>query len=90
MKLKFVRRLSVHPSVASIISEVVAGISFKFFWLLLFFLDFLRIFFVFGNMGLYGSENFKTLLLLQIVAESFETFPEFSSQWSSQNRVWDF
>ncbi len=33
----------------------------------------------FINMGPYGSENFKTLLLLQIAAESFQTFPEFSS-----------
>ncbi len=41
-------------------------------------------------MGPYGSEKFKTLLLLQIVGESFQTFPEFSSQWSSQNYVWDF
>ncbi len=38
--------------------------------------DFLRIFFV--NMGPHGSENFKTPLLLQIAAESFQTFPEFS------------
>ncbi len=30
-------------------------------------------------MGPYGGENFKTLLLLQIAAESFQTFPEFSS-----------
>ncbi len=35
-------------------------------------------------MGPYGSENIKTLPLLQIAAESFQTFPEFSSQWSSQ------
>ncbi len=41
-------------------------------------------------MGPNGSENFKTLLLLQIAAKSFETCPEFSSQWSSQNYVWDF
>ncbi len=27
----------------------------------------------------YGSQDFKTLLLLQIAAESFHTFPEFSS-----------
>ncbi len=47
-------------------------------------LNLLRIFFVFVNMAPYGSENFKTLLLLQIAAESFQTFPEFSSQWSSQ------
>ncbi len=42
------------------------------------FCDFLRLFFVFINMGPYESENFKTLLLLQVVAESFQTFPEFS------------
>ncbi len=38
-------------------------------------------------MGPYESENFKTLLLLQITAKSFQTCPEFSSQWSSQNYV---
>ncbi len=54
------------------------------------FSDFLRFFFLFLNMGPYGSENFKTLLLLQIVAKSFQTFPEFSYQWSSQNYFWDF
>ncbi len=54
------------------------------------FFNFLWIFFVFVNMGPYGSKNFKTLLLLQITAESFQTFPEFSSQWSSQNYIWDF
>ncbi len=42
-------------------------------------LNFLRIFFVFVNMGPYGSENFKTLLLLPLAAKSLETFPEFSS-----------
>ncbi len=42
------------------------------------------------NMGSHGGENFKRLLLLQIAAEPFQTFPEFSSQWSSQNYVWDF
>ncbi len=41
-------------------------------------------------MGPYGSKNFKTLLLLQIAAQSFETCPEFSSQWSLQNYFWDF
>ncbi len=54
------------------------------------FLNFNDFFFVFVNMGPYGRENFKTLLLLQIAAESFQTLPEFSSQWSSQNYVWDF
>ena len=51
------------------------------------------IFFVFANMGPYGSNNFKTLLLLQITAESFETFPKFSEQWSSQKlhlAIWYF
>ena len=37
-----------------------------------------------------GRENFKTLLLQQIAAKRFETCPEFSSQWSSQNFVWNF
>ncbi len=40
-------------------------------------------------MGPNGSENFKTLLHLQIAAKRFETCPEFSSQWSSQT-TWDF
>ncbi len=53
-------------------------------------IEILMNFFVFLNMGPYGSENFKTRLPLQIAAESFQTFPEFSSQWSSQNLVWDF
>ncbi len=51
--------------------------------------DFLRTFFVYRyiNMGPYGSENFYTLLLIQIAVESFQTFPECWSQWSSQNYV---
>ena len=36
-------------------------------------------FFVLLNMGPYGSQNFKTLLLLPISAESFQFFSEFSS-----------
>ncbi len=55
----------------------------------LFCFDFLQIFFVFVNMGSNGSEISKPLLL-QIAAKSFETYPEFSSQWSSQNYFWDF
>ena len=39
-------------------------------------------------MGPNGSENVKTLLL-QITAKSFQTC-EVSSQWSSQNYIWDF
>ncbi len=47
------------------------------------------IFFVFVNMGPYGSKNFKTQLLLQIEDKSLETCPEFSSQRSTQNNVGD-
>ncbi len=36
-------------------------------------------------MGLYGSQNFKTLLL-----ESFQPYPEFSSQLSSQKYCFGF
>ena len=43
----------------------------------------MRIFF-FVNMEPYGSENCKTLLLPQIILESFQTFSELFSQWSSQ------
>ena len=32
-------------------------------------------------MGPYRSENFKTLLLLQITAKSFQASPEFSSHY---------
>ncbi len=45
--------------------------------------------FVFLNMETNGSENFKMLLLLQIATKSFQTCPEFSSQWSSQNNTGD-
>ncbi len=46
--------------------------------------------FVFVNIGPNGRKNFKTLLHLQIAAKNFETCPEFSSQWSSQNCVGNF
>ncbi len=46
--------------------------------------------FVFINLQPYGSENFKTLLLLQIADKNFQTCPEVSSEWSSQHYVWDF
>ena len=41
-------------------------------------------------MGPYGSKYFKKLLLLQIAAESSQTFPELSSQWSTQTYVKGF
>ncbi len=41
-------------------------------------------------MGHYGSQNFKTLLLRQITFESFQTFSEISSQWSSQKYCFGF
>ena len=47
-------------------------------------------FFVVVNMGPYGSENLKTLLLLQILVKCFQTWNEFCSHWSSQNYVWPF
>ncbi len=50
---------------------------------------FLRIFFVSVNMGPYGRQNFKTLLLPQITFESFQTFSD-SSQWSSQKYCFGF
>ena len=40
-------------------------------------------------MGPHGSQSFKTLPL-QILTESFQTPPQFSSQRSSQNYIWDF
>ena len=70
----------VRPSVASIISEPIAWIPFKF-WLLpplghmpdpvliLCFVIFFTNIFRFVNMGRYGSQNFKTLLLLQILSQ---------------------
>ncbi len=51
----------------------------KKFWI------FYEMFFIFVIMGPNGSKNFKMLLLLQMAAKSFQTYPEFSSQWSSQN-----
>ncbi len=60
------------------------------FFLFCFFSILLWIYFVFGNMGPYGSENFKTQLLPQITFESFQTFSEISSQLSSQKYCFGF
>ncbi len=77
-RLSSIRRPSVHVAIISKLNAQILGCFFNF-WKIFFFLFFLRIFFVSVNMGRYGSENFTTLLLLQIAAESFQTFPEFSS-----------
>ena len=57
-------------------------------------MEFLRIFFfVFVNhvnIGPYGSQHFKMLLLPQTTFESFQTFSEFSSRWSSQTYCFGF
>ncbi len=42
-------------------------------------------FFVFDNMGPYGSETVKILFLLQIAAICFQICPDIGSRWSSQN-----
>ncbi len=52
--------------------------------------DFSGILFVFINMGPYGSQNFKTLLLPQIALKLFKTFSEFHSQWSSEKYCFGF
>ncbi len=97
MKSKFVR-LSVvrlwHRLSLKLLLGLVSNFSCGFPWAIcpdVFFrlkkkkIEFFPNVFVFVNMmGPYGSKNFKTLLLLQITAKSFETCPEFSSQWSSQ------
>ncbi len=62
-------------------SVVLTKVLFWIFEILSFW--FFRILFVFVNMGPYGSQNFKMLLLPQITFESFQTFSEFSSQRSS-------
>ncbi len=38
----------------------------------------------------YGSENFKTLLLLQITVKSFQTIPEFFPNGPHKNAILDF
>ena len=100
MKSTFVCRQSVR---VTIISETNARTFFQilvvassrpytrtFYEFFRHFMNFLQIFFVSVNMGPCGSENFKMLLFLQITAKSFQTCLEFSSQWSSQNFIWDF
>ncbi len=100
MKSKFARRPCVRPSVAEIIAEPIEWTSLFLLnfrcWLCLAFLRtflflkrhfpiFLRIISVSITMGPYGSKDFRMLLFLRITAKCFQTFPEFSSQWSSQN-----
>ena len=52
---------------------------------MVFFFYFIQIFIVFVNMGPYGSPDFKTLLLLQIAAESFQTFLNFLPNGPHEN-----
>ncbi len=42
------------------------------------------------NMGSYGSDNFKTLFLLQIPFELFQTCPEFFLDGPHISTVFDF
>ena len=58
---------------------------FKFFRI--FFFVFVLTMLIWDHMG---AKNFKTLLLPQITFESFQTFSEFSSQWSSQKYCFEF
>ncbi len=53
------------------------GQRFLNFWNTNVFFLFFTKFFVFVNVGPYGSKNFKTLLLLQITFASFQTFSDF-------------
>ena len=61
-------------------------LGFLTFWVY----DFSLFFFLFVNMGPCQSKNFKMLLLPQITFESFQTFSEFSSQWSLQKYCFEF
>ncbi len=84
-----VSQLSLNPTNGFLSNLVVSSpgpYAWTFFFcFFLYFWDFFtNMFFAFVNIESYGSENFKTLLLVQIAAESFQTFPAFSSQWSSQ------
>ena len=100
MKSKFVRHPSVRRlSVSQLSLNLMHGYLSKFGLAQTFFFNFEKKkmrgfcknnFFALINMRPYGNENLKTLLLLQITAKSFQTCPEFSSEWSTQNYVWDF
>ncbi len=69
MKSKIVRH---RPSVSQVISEPNARISPGPYVEVFFFkYEFLQIFFFFVNMRPYGSENVKTLLLLQSRSRKF-------------------
>ncbi len=105
--LDYVRKahdIEIRPSsVASITSEPIARISFKF-WLLvtlghmpgsffIFFFSILEkkcgIFYKYFSISLrWDPMGVRLLLPLQIAAESFQT-SEFSSQWSSQSCIFE-
>ena len=78
--LSFVVRLSVSQFSLNLMRGLLSNFSCCFLWARRYFfilkkcfflISFLRIFFVFVNMGPYGSENFKTLHLLQIAVFFF-------------------
>ncbi len=58
-------------------------------WILIYFSrkarfsHFLKIFLFLVNIRQYGNQYLKTLLLHQIAFDCFQTWPKFSSQWSS-------
>ncbi len=82
MKSKFVRRLSsvVRPSVASIISEVTAWISFKFYlWLAL------------GHMPRrMGAKTSKRYSSLKSLLNPFKLFLKFLLSGPDKTNVLDF
>ena len=106
IKSKYVRRPSVgrssvrlwHRLVPNLLHKFLSNFSYCFRWpICLYVFEFLKtkcLFRCFSivlfNMEPYRTKNFKMLLLLQIAAEGFQTFPEFSSQWSTQNYVLEF
>ncbi len=100
MKSKVVRPSVVRPSVCGIdylwsycmaffqilVVAPLGPYAQKFFFSkTIFFLDFFTKYFSFPlTWGPYGRQNFAMLLFPKITFESFQTFSEFSSQWSWQ------
>ncbi len=99
-----IRLLSVcRPSMSQLSRNLIHKFLSKFhLWLLLDYLqrhffifkkngvvvDFLRIFFVFVNMGPYGSENFKMLLPYKSLLKAFKLFLNILSNGPHKTTVW--